>query len=299
MAAMSSASASAGGDAAAPATGLYTGTGDALFRAIETMHSVYRPPEDQAEPSWGRVLDAGTGAHSLEWLRRLPTESWAAVTADAEMQNTVQKELAKPLQGVDGDAATEQGDIVLGNWDDPQLLSGKQYEVILADYLIGAMDGFSPFKQDLIFERLKQHMAPGGVMYIIGLEPIPYSAGTPAESIMVETTRLRDACILLAGHRCYREYPATWTERMLEANGFKILETQKMPIIYSVASVRRQLNVASRKLQFFKNPAMAAAMREHIADVDRRLVEECAKLPNGRFKFGFDYIIAAELPEGA
>ena len=84
----------------------------------------------------------------------------------------VQKELAKPLQGVEGDAATEQGDIVLGNWDDPELLQGKKYEVVLADYLIGAMDGFSPFKQDLIFERLKQHMAPGGVLYIIGLEPI-------------------------------------------------------------------------------------------------------------------------------
>jgi len=84
----------------------------------------------------------------------------------------VQKELAKPLQGVEGDAATEQGDIVLGNWEDPELLQGKKYEVVLADYLIGAMDGFSPFKQDLIFERLKQHMAPGGVLYIIGLEPI-------------------------------------------------------------------------------------------------------------------------------
>ena len=112
---------------------------------------------------------------------------------------------------------------------------------------------------------------------------------------MVETTRLRDACILLAGHRCYREYPMTWTERMLKANGFNVLQTQKMPIIYSAASVRRQLNVASRKLPYFKSPAMAAAMREHIADVDRRLVAECANLPNGKFKFGFDYIIAAEL----
>lgn len=35
-----------------------------------------------------------------------------------------------------------------------------------------------------------------------------------------------------------------------------------MPIVYSAASVRRQLNVASRKLQYFKSPALAAAMRE-------------------------------------
>ena len=59
--------------------------------------------------------------------------------------------------------------------------------MILADYLIGAMDGFSPFKQDLIFGRLAQHLAPKGVLYIIGLEPIPYSADGPG-NLMVGTT---------------------------------------------------------------------------------------------------------------
>mmetsp|Transcript_8452 Transcript_8452/g.24433 ORF Transcript_8452/g.24433 Transcript_8452/m.24433 type:complete len:90 (+) Transcript_8452:522-791(+) len=49
----------------------------------------------------------------------------------------------------------EQDKVVIGNWDDETFLEGEVYDVILADYLIGAMDGFSPYTQDLIFERLK------------------------------------------------------------------------------------------------------------------------------------------------
>jgi hypothetical protein len=57
------------------------------------------------------------------------------------MEITVNKEVAKPGPG------EPQGRVVLGNWDDSALLEGDQYDVVLADYLIGAMDGFSPFKQ--------------------------------------------------------------------------------------------------------------------------------------------------------
>ena len=150
--------------ALAPSNGstqvVVTGTTDALFKAIEKMHTTYRPPEAGVSmASWGSVLDAGTGAHSLEWIRRLPATGWCAVTADAEMQRTVEAELAKPLKpltpaggdggdgmevdapaGVlgeccvplperegSGDARASTRSIVLGNWDDPALLQGSKY----------------------------------------------------------------------------------------------------------------------------------------------------------------------------
>jgi len=81
------------------------------------------------------------GTHSLQWIQTLPLNAWDAVTADKGMETTVKKEALKP-----GESDTV-GRVVLGNWDDPQLLEGNKYDVILADYLIGAMDGFSPFKQ--------------------------------------------------------------------------------------------------------------------------------------------------------
>lgn len=44
--------------------------------------------------------------------------------------------------------------LVVGNWMDDNFCStlGK-YDTILADYLIGAVDGFSPYEQDTIIGR--------------------------------------------------------------------------------------------------------------------------------------------------
>jgi hypothetical protein len=90
-------------------------------------------------------------------------------------------------------------------------------------------------------------------LYIISLEPIPYTAETKAEEILLEVTRMRDACILMANHRCYREFPQSWVERMLASHGFKVLETQRLPILYSEASIRRQINVGRSKLPRIKD----------------------------------------------
>lgn len=62
-----------------------------------------------------------------------------------------------------------------------------------------AMDGFSPYCQDMIFSRLSKHLHPvHGRLYVVGLNPIPdYVEGEA--NILCEITRLRDACILLAG----------------------------------------------------------------------------------------------------
>ena len=267
----------------------YTGTTDALFATIEKMHMKFRPVED-----WGKFCDAGTGAHSLAWVQQLPLESWTAVTADKKMQSTVEEEAAREASGKRPENTA--GNIVLGNWDDEDLLADEQFDVILADYLIGAMDGFSPFKQDLIFDRLKRHLAPTkGIIYIIGLEPIPYNASHP-EDIIVDVTRARDACILLAGQRCYREYPFTWVQRQLQKHGYRILGTEKLPILYSEQSIRRQLNVAKSKLPYFKDRILAKAMARRLAELDSRMVNVvAAQKPNSRIRHGFDYIIAAEV----
>ena len=115
----------------------------------------------------------------------------------------------------------------------------------------------------------------------------------------MDVTRLRDACILLAGHRCYREYPMDWIQRQLEANGFRILAAEKVPIVYSEHSIRRQLNVASRKFKFFKDPALADSMRQSIERLDKRMVDVVKRESSNRIRFGFDYIVAAELVPAA
>lgn len=113
--------------------------GDILFSTIEKFHS---------GKSWGKLLDAGTGLHSLRWIQQLPTTSWTAVTADGSMKATIEKDsnVVKKIRSNDK--------IIVGNWmNDNFIASLGTYDTILADYLIGSVDGFSPYEQDEILHR--------------------------------------------------------------------------------------------------------------------------------------------------
>jgi hypothetical protein len=44
--------------------------------------------------------------------------------------------------------------LLVGNWMDEKFCEDLgQYDTILADYLIGAVDGFSPYEQDVIVKK--------------------------------------------------------------------------------------------------------------------------------------------------
>lgn len=112
---------------------------DILFGTIETFHAA-RP--------WGRFLDAGTGVHSIKWVQTLSTTSWTAITADNNMRAQMLSDasVSKNLRPVD--------QLLVGNWmNDAFHNSLGEYDTILADYLIGAVDGFSPYEQDTIIKR--------------------------------------------------------------------------------------------------------------------------------------------------
>lgn len=38
-------------------------------------------------------------------------------------------------------------EIVIGNWRDEKFLEGQVFDTVLADYLVGAIDGFAPYFQ--------------------------------------------------------------------------------------------------------------------------------------------------------
>jgi len=277
---------------------LVYGSDDKLFGCIE---------RDQATTgkSFGRFLDSGTGSHSLRWMASLMVgetniesplgiEEYTAITADEGMRRNVVKE-AESL-GIE-----DKGNIIIGNWQatgepEGELCHGEMFDTILADYLVGAIDGFSPYYQDLIFPRLCKHLKPGGRMYVVGLNPIPDTSEGDSD-IFCRVTKLRDACILLAGHRCYREYPVDWIERHMEKAGLKIVNSSQFPIMYSHASILRQLNVARSKLPLFSSKTLAKEMGEEIDALERQSKAATDKSPNGGLKLGFDYVVTAEKPE--
>lgn len=248
---------------------------DQLFNTVERI---------QGDRPWGSVLDAGTGVHSLRWITGLETTRWTAITGDARRETRLLKEKGVPIR---------MGDRVLtGNWTDPTLLHGEVYDVVIADYLLGALEGFAPYFQDRLFERLRPHV--GGQLYVIGLAPYP-PADSEGSHLIWEIARLRDACILLAGHRCYREYPMDWVVRAMERAGFTVQEATAMPILYGPRFINGQLDVCARKLPYFKDRALAQSMDAHITALRVRALEHLEQ--SRHIRFGEDYVIAA-VPTG-
>jgi hypothetical protein len=106
--------------------------------------------------------------------------------------------------------------IVLGNRADPALLGGARYDTVLADYLIGAVEGFAPYFQHNLLLRLKPLV--GRRLYIVGLEPyVNGKADTPDGRLVREIGRFRDSCLLLTADSPYREVVERMVYRLLQA----------------------------------------------------------------------------------
>jgi hypothetical protein len=276
---------------------LVYGKDDSLFGSVE---------ERQGAKPFGNVLDAGTGMHSLRWIATLGEEKgmtgFTAITADKTMQRNVQNE-------ADALEVSHLGKVLIGNWFgenplDEHLLSQNTdqeppYDTILADYLIGAMDGFSPYQQDLMIPKLAKLLKPGGRLYLVGLEPIPDTAPGDA-NIICKIRQIRDACILLAGDRCYREYPVEWIERKIQAQEdgtrLTLLRTTTFPILYRHSTIVNQINVAMSKFPRFPTPELANQMKVVLDDLEAQSLR--ATTEGGRIRLGFDYVVTAEKQAG-
>lgn len=245
-----------------------------LFQEIEAL---------QDGESWGKFLDAGTGTHSIGWIGSLVTECWTAVSG-AE---------AHAAQVIDAIAAKRRAAdrVVVGNWADPALLAGERYDTVLADYLLGAIDGFAPYFQHRLFARLRPLV--GRRLYVVGLEP--YVAGEPdseAWRLLWEIGRFRDACLLLAGEQPYREYPAQWTVDHLEASGYRVIAAKKFANRYKERFVDSQIDMCAPRLAKIADRGLANALGARGEALRAEALAHVAR--EDGLRHGFDYVLAAE-----
>ncbi len=232
---------------------------DALFSWFNALHG----------PTWGSVLDAGTGDHSLRWLRSLSPRSLTAVTAESWRMDGLRQ-------------VAPEAQVILGQWTDPTLLAGERFDVVVADYVIGSIDGHAPYFQYQFLERIRPHV--GARLFLVGLEPQPRDG-----SVLDEVCRVRDAAILLAGHRCYREYPRDVVLDWLGRAGFRAMDSKCFPNRLGERFVNGQLDVAEKKLPYFRDRAVAASMGAHIAELRARALAAVPQV------WGADWVIAAEV----
>lgn len=246
----------------------------ALFSHIETL---------QDGAPWGRFLDAGTGVNSSLWSTALETERWVGVTGSPGHARQVEDRV--------GDRLRPDDRLIIGNWTDTTLLDGERFDTVLADYLLGAVEGFSPYFQSDLFKRLRPHV--DRVLYVVGLDPyVVGPAATPAERMVREIGRMRDACLLLADETPYREFPAEWAVNSLRDAGFTVTAARRFPNRYREAWVDGQLNMAVRRLPRIPDHALAERLATTIKDLRSRGRDLCRA--EGGLRCGADWVIRAE-----
>jgi hypothetical protein len=237
----------------------------------------------QAGAPWGSLLDAGTGTHSIGWVSSLATDRWTAVTG-AERHAVQVRDTVELVR-------RPQDRIVLGNWVDPDLLVGERYDTVLADYLLGAVEGFAPYFQPRLFARLRPLV--GRRLYVVGLEPyVAAEPDTPAGRLVWRIGRFRDACLLLAGERPYREYPAQWAVDRLEAADFRVVAARRYAIRYKVRFVNSQIDMCAPRLAALRDRTLAEALHAQGEHLRERALAHIAR--EGCLRHGHDYLLAAE-----
>ena len=245
-----------------------------LFRHIEAM---------QGATPWGSLLDAGTGTHSIGWVSGLKTSRWTAVSG-------AQGHAIQVRDAVEA-VRRPQDRIIVGNWANPTLLAGERYETVLADYLLGAVEGFAPYFQHRLFARL--HPLVGRRLYVIGVEPyVVEQPSDPAGDMVFRIGRFRDACLLLAGEKPYREYPAQWVIEHLRASGFRLINAEHFAIRYKAHFVNSQIDMCAPRLAKLTDRALAEALHAQGESLRAEALALVAR--DGALRHGHDYVLTAE-----
>ena len=246
-----------------------------LLRHIEKLHG---------DQPWGKFLDAGTGAQSISWVQDLTTEQWTAVTGSASEAERTRSAIKSPPRPHDK--------IIVGNWVDNNLLKGEIFDTVLADYLLGAIEGFAPCFQPYIFKRLRP--LTRNMIYVKGLEP--YVPISPPESkagrLVWEIGRFRDACVLLGGNMPYREYPWEWVVDHLKSAGFDVQNVTHFSIRHRKLFVNAQIDIALHNSERLPDRALAQTLKNRGEMLRAKALDiiEAA----GALEYGRNYVIAAK-----
>lgn len=226
---------------------------------------------------WGDVLDAGTGASSWDWLLRQTCRSRTGITAEEPRARALRD---RPAMG----AADE---VIVGLWQDSQLLQGRRFDVVLADYLLGACDRYAPHFQEEMIERVVAKCS--GWLFLIGLEPQP-APTTPAQRCLFEVAQMRDAVQLLLGNRPHRELPQVWVERHLQKNGAQVVWKERYLNLYDVDWVDREVASLEQNLELFEDRGLAQVLRRRCHALRQRAAEHLKKAAS----YSFDYLLGVK-----
>lgn len=228
---------------------------------------------------WGRVLDAGTGQASCSWLSRLPCPAWVALTCEpARAEGLRQRISLRP-----------QDQILVGDWRDPELLRGQRFEVVVADYLLGACERYAPHFQEQLLERLCEHSSHW--LYIIGQEPPEGEPENEVDDWFQRVASWRDGLQLLSGRRPHRELPEGWVLQRMQGKSHRLMWSAHFTNTYDHDYLERELGAMGHNLEGWSDRGLAQVMRRQVHQL-RRQGQALLEAHGGSLSWGRDYLLA-------
>jgi len=237
---------------------------------------------------WGDIIDAGTGPESLAWLATCPVSTITAVTANESSK-------ASTLNMVSSYLDPARDKILVGKWQDPEFLKGHQYDVVVADWLLGSVEFFAPHFQVHLLRRLKGLVKPGGWILFNGREPDSLKkANSTMGQVILDVDALRDAAMLLSLQHPYREIPQWWVEDELKNLGFEIRKRHVEALPIDPAYTLSQLHWAGDMIEKVRDEQLRSALQQRYQQLDK-LLKEVKPSPDKDFT-GHSYGLLVQLP---
>mmetsp|Transcript_36275 Transcript_36275/g.82178 ORF Transcript_36275/g.82178 Transcript_36275/m.82178 type:complete len:352 (-) Transcript_36275:114-1169(-) len=245
-------------------------TSDAIFKWVDKV----------VPGEWGDVLDAGTGPDSLRWLASRECRSITAVTADEDMYDRVMEKVGEFLR-------PNQDSLIMADWARPEVMEGVQFDVVIADYLLGAVDTTRPHFQEWVLYRLRELTRPGGYLIVIGKEPTDERASGSVPKLFRAVEALRDASMILGGERPYREMPEWWVSNQLDSLGLEVEQKQVFAKKLTPQKMGMQFKWAADTIGSVPDKPIQLAMQKQL-DSLRQQSRKDRDLKAG-YLFGEDY----------
>jgi hypothetical protein len=261
--------------------------GDTLLDTVLRLHDGF---------SSDSVLDASSGKTSLDWIsRELRPKQWTAVTATEQLQSQLTSAGLKMRAG-------QKDRMVVGSWKNESFLQGEQFDLVLMDQLLPALERLWPHGQDQIFDRLAAHLAPGGRMYVTGQDPeayphrfkIPGKSGFQAyhaASLLHSVSSLQTACELHAHHRSDRPLPLDWVLSTVKRSPLLEVESAKaFPVVWGAKAFHTKLDACESMLKTIQGIHLINGLKDAIRSLRDRIDNHPQLALNG-LCYGVDYLV--------
>jgi len=181
--------------------------------------------------------------------------------------------------------------VEVGAWQNVSFMSGRQYDVVVADYLLGAVDYFAPHFQVALVRRLRHLVKPGGYLLTVGKEPNALKANSSTQLLLEEIDALRDSATILTRNMPYRELPRWWVKDELENAGFSLQNKYLEQTVVSVRDATDTWEWAGDMIKKIPDERLRAAYLVRHKELKQQ-IEQNEELQHG-YHFGSDYAILA------